>query len=305
MYLELDDEETASAYIAIIDFDRLPEGVENKEEDEVVIGRRYRLFEGKELLIGFGIEADIQLPRYFCSEHHAKLFYQQGQWYVRNLSDDKTTYNLFDMIVGLHPLKRDGETFKVGKVGFKYFDGDGSESRFDKKNYARSRIDAMTKAYNRKYIFEKVEDELSWFSRPAARQLSLLMFDVDHFKVLNDTHGHLCGDKVLKSVCNRIQQRLRKHEKIGRYGGEEFVVVMPESGHEKAVKLAEEIRLLVASEPVEYKTKKIPVTISIGLAWVEKSEGQDSTVPDVESFIEAADKKVYEAKRTGRNKVCF
>lgn len=292
------DEETNSPYIVVI-------SAENSASlEEIDVGRRYRLVEGDSLTIGSGIHAHIQLPSHMAAEEQAKIDFQRGQWYLRNLSPAQTTYDELNMVVGLHLFKRDGEVFRAGSVYFKFFDGKGAETFFDKQNFAKSRIDSLTKAYNRTYLLERIEDELSWFSRPDARSLSLLMFDADHFKRINDTYGHLCGDKVLKTICQRLQKRLRKHEKLGRYGGEEFLVIMPQSDRAKAVSLAEEIRILVSSEPIEYEGIPINATVSIGVATLEKPEGQPELDLDTLALVNIADKNMYKAKHRGRNQVC-
>ncbi len=296
MYLEFDDEESLSPYIAIIHLD-------TQSDQEIDIGRRYKLNEEIEIFIGHHLSSQVQIPKEFVAERQAKIFFQNGSFYLRNLSEDQSTLNSSDMIAGLHPLRRDGEIFRTGSVVFKFFTGRGPESSYDRTNFSRSRIDGLTKVYNHKYLFEKIEDELSWFYRPDPRQLSLLMIDVDFFKKVNDTYGHLGGDRVLKTVCERIQKRLRKHEKLGRFGGEEFVVIMPGAGSEKARKLAEEIRVLIEEEPIEYEEHLIPVTVSIGISSVEKTAGENCTPTDTMTLLDQADKKLYEAKENGRNQV--
>jgi len=209
------------------------------------------------------------------------------------------------MITGLHPLKKDGELFRTGAVVFKFFTGQGAESAYEQTYFSRSCIDSLTRVYNRRYILERLEDEFSWFYRPEPRHLSILMLDVDFFKLINDTYGHLGGDKVLKSICERIEGRLRKHEKLGRMGGEEFLVIMPEADREKSLKLAEEIRTLVAGKSIEYDGKQINVTLSIGIATIEKTaEKIDESLLDYTLLLEQADKNLYRAKNNGRNQVC-
>lgn len=299
MYLDLDETDSQSPYLALI----YVEQQNNEQDEDVDVGKRYKLNENEQLIIGHSLSAQVQLPKELVAEKQAMFFYQRGHWYIKNLSDKQNTFNEFDMLTSLHPLKRDGELFRVGPIIFKFFNGKGPESFFDRKNFSRSRIDSLTKVYNHKYLFEKIEDELSWFYRPDSRQLSLLMLDVDHFKKVNDTYGHLGGNRVLKTICERIQKRLRKHEKLGRFGGEEFVVIMPGAGKEKAKKLAEEIRILIAEEPVLYEDQQIPVTVSIGISSVEKKAGEDCTPTDRATLLDQADKKLYEAKAGGRNQV--
>lgn len=297
MDIELNlEEEYLSPYIAIIH-------VENQTNQEIDIGRRYKLYDNTELLIGHDISAQVQLPKELVAQKQAKICYQNGNYYLRDLSEDQSTLNSFDMIAGFHPLKRDGELFRTGPIVFKFFTGKGAESAYDQTNFSRSRIDGLTKAYNKKYIFERIEDELSWFYRPEPRLLSLMILDIDYFKKINDTYGHLGGDKVLKTVCERIKNRLRKHEKLGRFGGDELVVIMPSANKEKARKLAEEIRLLICEEPILYENHEIHVTLSIGITTVEKEAAENKSLIDAYTLLNQADKKLYEAKKNGRNQM--
>jgi diguanylate cyclase (GGDEF)-like protein len=126
--------------------------------------------------------------------------------------------------------------------------------------------------------------------------VSLVIFDIDHFKKINDTHGHLTGDHVLKELAGRVRTRIRKEEIFARYGGEEFVVLLPEAANANAIEFAEQLRRLVERQTFEFEGDSIPVTISCGVATVAEE------MPS-EGFIKLADENLYKAKRTGRNKV--
>jgi diguanylate cyclase (GGDEF)-like protein len=123
------------------------------------------------------------------------------------------------------------------------------------------------------------------------------MFDIDHFKQINDKHGHLTGDYVLRELAKRLLSRVRREELLARYGGEEFAAVLPETDLNGARTFAEQIRRIVADLPFEYEGDVLRVTISVGLATVE---GEDL---DVSAFIKTADDNLYRAKREGRNRV--
>ncbi len=156
-------------------------------------------------------------------------------------------------------------------------------------------IDGLTQAYNKRYFLENLEKEIPRCTRHQ-RPLSLVMFDIDHFKKINDAHGHLTGDFVLKELARRIRSRVRKEEVFARYGGEEFAVTLPETSKDQAVKVSEDLRKLVGTEPFEFEGDSIPVTISIGVG---------TTVAEIapDAFIRIADENLYKAKRSGRNKV--
>jgi two-component system cell cycle response regulator len=124
-----------------------------------------------------------------------------------------------------------------------------------------------------------------------------LMFDIDHFKLINDKHGHLTGDYVLRELARRLLGRVRREELLARYGGEEFAAVLPETDITGARTFAEQVRRIVADAPFEYEGDNFPVTVSVGVATIE---GEDV---DVAQFIKLADDNLYRAKREGRNRV--
>ncbi|MDP3212860.1 MAG: GGDEF domain-containing protein, partial [Deltaproteobacteria bacterium] len=157
--------------------------------------------------------------------------------------------------------------------------------------------DGLTQAANKRHLTEKITDELNRSLRHG-RPLSLVMFDVDHFKKVNDTHGHVAGDVVLKEIASLVRSRVRRNEVFGRYGGEEFALLLPETTLQGAVTLAQELCVLVASQPFLFDRTRIPVTISLGVAqW-------NPAVRTTDDFIRAADAKLFQAKRSGRNRVC-
>jgi diguanylate cyclase (GGDEF)-like protein len=123
------------------------------------------------------------------------------------------------------------------------------------------------------------------------------MMDIDFFKKINDTWGHLCGDEVLKKITSLIDGRTRTHDIFARYGGEEFVVILPETELEDGIKLAESLRLMVESEVINNNGKTFSVTMSLGVAALRDS------VNDASGLLDLADSALYEAKRSGRNKV--
>src|SRR5262249_16366433 len=125
----------------------------------------------------------------------------------------------------------------------------------------------------------------------------LLMFDIDHFKAINDKHGHLTGDYVLRELSRRLLARVRREELLARYGGEEFAAVLPETDLNGARTFGEHIRRIIGDQPFAYEGDTSPVTISVGVATVE---GEDI---DVTAFIKQADDHMYRAKREGRNRV--
>ena len=127
------------------------------------------------------------------------------------------------------------------------------------------------------------------------RELSLIMFDIDHFKLVNDNFGNLAGDYVLKHLASVIKARIRREDIMARYGGEEFAIVLPEIDNVNAIRFSEKIRILVENTHFQFEDTTIPITISIG---VSTSTDELHTIDE---FIKLADDNLYEAKRTGRN----
>ena len=156
--------------------------------------------------------------------------------------------------------------------------------------------DALTGAYNKRHLLEFLEREIARCVRHG-RPLAVLMFDVDHFKEINDRHNHLAGDRVLREIARRLLGRFRREDLLARYGGDEFTVVLPETDTAGARTVAEHIRRRVADQPFEYAGTAIPVTVSVGFAQVQ---GKDVTVTEA---IRAADTFLYQAKHEGRNRI--
>lgn len=157
--------------------------------------------------------------------------------------------------------------------------------------------DALTGIYNRGAITEHLEAQYVRAVRHN-QPLGIIMADVDHFKKFNDTHGHLAGDAVLRTVAARMKECLREYDYIGRYGGEEFLVVLGDADYEMAVKAAERLNQAVGGETVAFGDKSLMVTISAGVAVADNCAELN---PD--KIISAADQELYKAKANGRNRV--
>lgn len=160
-----------------------------------------------------------------------------------------------------------------------------------------NRIDGLTQVYNRKHWEECLDKEFSR-SKRYGHDLSLIMLDLDNFKTLNDTYGHQCGDAVLQEAAQKVQTFLRLSDFFGRYGGEEFAIILPETNLEGAQEVAERIRAGVELHIVSYQDKKIPISISVGVSRVDENDKR------YEDLIRKADEAMYKAKVAGRNRVC-
>ena len=157
--------------------------------------------------------------------------------------------------------------------------------------------DNLTGLYNRNKLNEILSEQLRRFRR-SQRPFSLLLLDIDHFKQLNDTHGHLAGDQVLVGVAKTLAESIRSVDYAARYGGEEFIIVLPETNTSTARELAERICTRVRNSCYPYRDQALAVTLSIGVAGIRSSDD------DVDAIIARADRMMYEAKEAGRNRVC-
>ena len=156
--------------------------------------------------------------------------------------------------------------------------------------------DALTGAMNRGAIFEVLKRELAQSARTSA-PVGVVISDLDHFKSINDTHGHPVGDAVLREAASRLKSVLRAYDALGRYGGEEFVLVLPNCGAQHAGEVAERARRVIADTPAITNAGAVPITASFGVA------GGGGSTLDVDALVRAADDALYRAKRGGRNRV--
>lgn len=166
----------------------------------------------------------------------------------------------------------------------------------NRKLLEMANVDGLTQTFNRR-VFQNLITREFYRSQRYGHPLSCIMIDLDHFKAINDTEGHLVGDQVLKGVAGLLQSNLRKTDFLARYGGEEFVVILPEADDGPAKILAEKLRTAVESQSFDIEGRPIKVTISLGIATFSK----DSPMNDEEELIRRADQNLYMAKRHGRN----
>ena len=257
------------------------------------MGRRFTL-DGDALLIGRGSDCDIVVDLDSVSRRHARIERREGVIVVCDLNSTNGTY-VNEEPVDERPLC-DGDQVKIGNAIFKFLSGGNVEAGYHEAIYRMNIIDGLTEVYNKRYFVDFLDREMARCVR-YKRPLSLVMFDIDHFKKINDTHGHLAGDFVLREMCRRLRTRIRKEELLARYGGEEFVAVLPEAGHAGAMDFAEQIRHIVEREPFEFEAEVIPLTVSAGVATIV---GEPI---DALKFIKMADENLYRAKYNGRNRV--
>jgi len=236
----------------------------------------------------------IQVDQENVSRQHAKLERISPSVFIEDLGSTNGTY-LNDLAIKRERL-RHGDLIKIGGVVFKFVSGGNIEGLYHEEIYRMTITDGLTQVANKRYLYEFLEREIARTIR-FGRPLSLIMLDIDHFKQINDTFGHLAGDYVLKEMCKELLKQVRREELLARYGGEEFVVVLPETALSTAATMAEKLRRVVANHHFSFAGKDISITISLGCAELSPM----ATDPNV--FLHEADARLYEAKRAGRNRV--
>jgi diguanylate cyclase (GGDEF)-like protein len=257
------------------------------------IGRKFDLFEDV-VTIGRDPDSTIVLDLDSVSRRHAKIERLGDQRWIIDMNSTNGTY-LNDQVVSPRAVLQSGMYVKIGDTIFKYLTGDNIESAYYEEIYRMAVTDGLTQIANKRALDDILDKEVARAKRHG-RDLSLLMIDIDHFKRVNDTHGHLTGDVVLRDLASLIRGRIRQDEFFARYGGEEFVIVLPETAFKGAMELAEVVRRMVQEHRIDFEGQSIRVTISIGVATY------DGTVHgSPEDLLKAADLNLYAAKSRGRN----
>ncbi len=257
------------------------------------MGKKYNI-EKPTIIIGRSSKSDIQVDQESISRSHAKLVNSGETVVIRDLGSTNGTY-VNDELVEECTL-RDGDLVKIGRTIFKFLSGGNIENAYHEEIYRLTTVDGLTQIFNKRYFMENIERELSRSQR-YGRSLSLIIFDIDHFKNINDTYGHLAGDYVLKRLAAVVQENIRREDFLARYGGEEFAIILPEIDKANALVMAEKVRGLIEIQKFVFENTPIPTTISLGVA----STGDEAI--DSMELIREADQCLYKAKKTGRNKV--
>jgi diguanylate cyclase (GGDEF)-like protein len=258
------------------------------------VGKMFKLDEG-ETVLGRSHRADIRLDDDSISRMHAKLSLHGATVQIEDLgSSNGTTVN--GERVSLHGL-RDGDKIRLGETTIlKFTFHDRLDESFQQKMYNAALRDPLTKIYNKKYFVDQLSTEIS-YSKRHTTALSLLIFDLDHFKNINDTYGHVAGDQVLVQLSELVQGMLRTEDVFARYGGEEFVIILRGITLNDAGVLAERIRGGIESGSFMCGEARLPVTVSVGVA------SHEENIEDPMALVEAADSALYAAKQAGRNRV--
>jgi two-component system cell cycle response regulator len=251
---------------------------------------------GLVLEVGRLAKNQLHLPLEGVSRVHARIIYEDNAYYVEDLGSANGTF-VQGARITRHRLT-DGDVVQFGpRVVFRYSITDTGEEKILRQLYESSVKDALTGAFNREYFNERLKAEVAYARRHQA-DLSLVLFDIDHFKKVNDTFGHPAGDAVLQGIVRAVGKTLRAEDVLARYGGEEFGVVLRGVGLESAHGVAERVRGIAESSSVVHDGITIRCALSGGCAALSCCEN-----PSMEALIAIADRRLYIAKRGGRNRV--
>ena len=249
----------------------------------------------KRITIGRSDEFDIQLADSSCSREQAIIeFNDNNKPVLKDLDSTNGTYVNGAKITEINI--EDGDKILLGFSSvFMFAVQDSLEAKFQMNLYESSIKDPLTGAFNKKYFLDALSKAFSYSLRHQS-SLGLLMLDIDFFKKVNDTYGHIVGDIVLKEVVKRIENNLRNEDILCRYGGDEFAVIVRDFKYGFVKITAERIRLFFDGKPIICKDHKVNISVSIGAATIDN---ENITTP--EDMLKLADANLYEAKPSGGN----
>jgi two-component system, cell cycle response regulator len=244
------------------------------------------------LTIGRSSQCDIQIEDDNVSRKHAEINFRDGLVWLTDLQSTNGSYVNSKRISEI-PLN-DGDLVLIGRVLFKFIHSSLVENRFFGQMYSLATTDFLTAIANRQQIINLLEQEFSR-ARRYDRPLSILVYDIDRFKKINDTHGHLAGDQMLIESSRIVKDHLRSEDHYGRLGGDEFLVICPETPVEQALALGKRIQVVLSKTDFLVKDKIVFFTISVGAATLSLK------VASPDEFSLLADQALYRAKNAGRN----
>jgi two-component system cell cycle response regulator len=263
-------------------------------------GQVHRLDERAPSVLGRSSDSDIIVDDAGVSRSHARLTKNAETWTFEDLGATNGSFVGGRRVRGSTEL-RPGDRIQLGpNVVFRFSVTDESEAELQQKLFDSSTRDGLTQLYNRRYFDERLVAEIA-YARRHATPLCLIMMDVDRFKAINDSLGHLVGDSVLRAVAGEVVRVVRTEDVVARYGGEELVVLARATGHDAGARLAERIRAAIADLDVTPPppASEVKVTISLGVAALDEVP---QGAPD-SALVDLADERLYAAKEAGRNRI--
>jgi two-component system cell cycle response regulator len=258
------------------------------------VGEMYEI--DSNLVIGRGREADVRVQGDGISRKHAAIKLTDEQVMFEDLGSTNGSFVNGERVT-LRALE-EGDKIQVGtSVILKFTYHDELDEDFQRQMFESASRDALTQAYNKRFFTEQLASEYAFAARHGSH-LSLLIFDIDHFKHINDNYGHLAGDYVLSELARMLVPAIRSEDIFARYGGEEFVVLTRTPGNVVFEHVGERLRRMIEQHPFVFERRQIRVTVSMGICFMPSS-----TIKSPEDLIACADKALYEAKHGGRNRV--
>jgi diguanylate cyclase (GGDEF)-like protein len=264
------------------------------------VGEMYKV-EKDRTIMGRGDSVDVRLFDEGISREHAQVVQEKDDTGTRNILEDMGSTNgtFCNGARVQRQVLADGDKILLGSTTIlKFTYQDKLDEMFQRQMSESALRDGLTKAFNKRYFTERLESEYLYAVRHDA-PMSLMFLDIDHFKKINDVHGHPAGDHVLIELAKLALGALRNEDIFCRYGGEEFAVVSRGTDLGEAQVLAERVRKVVEEHDFTYEGKHIPVTVSVGVARAPRSG-----IASPAEFVALADETMYTAKRSGRNRVC-
>ena len=248
--------------------------------------------------IGRNVENTYAMEFQGISRNHLRLEVLENQVTLVDPGSRNGSY-LNNKQVKKPVVLKKGDVIKIGVIALKFIPrGDPERLTYDELNRTAN-TDGLTKCFNKSY-FNQACDLAVKKSKITGTQLALIIFDIDHFKKLNDNYGHDAGDHVLREMTGLIRaQGAREDDIFARYGGEEFVILLPKTNLKQGYEIAERIRKLVEAHPFVYESQEIHMTVSVGVS--DYRQGVDTGT----ELFKRADKAVYQSKNNGRNQVHF
>jgi diguanylate cyclase (GGDEF)-like protein len=259
------------------------------------VGEMYKL-ETDRVVVGRSDRADIRFIDDGISREHVAILKSAGQFVIEDLGSTNGTYCNGERIQR-HALA-EGDKILLGSATIlKFSYQDRLDEAFQRQMSESALRDGLTRAYNKRYFGERLESEIQYALRHTA-PLALVFMDIDHFKRINDAHGHQAGDHVLMQLATLVLSALAEDQLLARYGGEEFAIVARGMDRDEALALSERLRAAVEAQPFMYDGARIPVTVSVGVGSLP-----GLGVTSAGDLVSRADEAMYRAKRGGRNRV--
>jgi len=261
------------------------------------VGEMHKI-EGPETIVGRAMSAQLRLNDDGISRRHCRVLSIGGRVIIEDLGSANGTLVNGDMVQ--HQELKEGDKIRLGATTMlKFTYQDKLDEAFQQQMYDAALRDGLTKAYNKKFFHDRLDTEFAYAKRHRT-MLSLVLFDVDHFKNVNDTFGHLAGDAVLVHLARITHSMIRTEDVAARYGGEEFAIICRGIPLLNAGVVGERLRTAVEQANFDFQGRRLPVTISVGVAALPEAQ-----VSAPQELVACADQALYEAKKSGRNRVCL